>query len=433
MASASPPHAATPTGPEAPPSTDKGNDKHSIILQGGLGTRLTHLSRPSGHCFVNPPVQRGSTVLFPTVKERNASWFERKRFEQALTYGINGSETHHMLEDMVANIEGGTRSQITSSGLSACTIALLAYTKAGDHVLLPDSIYGPVRGFAEGMLRRFHVDVEYYHASATGTDVAALLKENTTVVYIESPGSHTFEVVDVKAIASVARNHGAKSILDNTYGIHFFRPFEKGNVDISVQALTKYVVGHSDALLGAITVNTRENWEQVRQCVLELGEAVSPDDCWLAIRGARTLGVRLKYQMEAGLEVARYLSEAFPQDVVTVLHPAFPSCPGHDFYLRDYTGCCSLFSVVFHPMYSEEAMHAMLDSYRLFAIGASWGGFESLVLPTTNTITRSIEPAFPSLVGPTARFHVGLEEVEDLKADLRRGIDVLKAFDNGGK
>lgn len=400
MASASPPHAATPTGPEAPPSTDKGNDKHSIILQGGLGTRLTHLSRHSGHCFVNPPVQRGSTVLFPTVKERNASWFERKRFEQALTYGINGSEvcfktgnyridsicrallsmstvlrasfasppagpsppshpiqTHHMLEDMVANIEGGTRSQITSSGLSACTIALLAYTKAGDHVLLPDSIYGPVRGFAEGMLRRFHVDVEYYHASATGTDVAALLKENTTVVYIESPGSHTFEVVDVKAIASVARNHGAKSILDNTYGIHFFRPFEKGNVDISVQvcstlekgkrvavllgkesfrqyivitplippqslfllpslppflllptkALTKYVVGHSDALLGAITVNTRENWEQVRQCVLELGEAVSPDDCWLAIRGARTLGVRLKYQMEAGLEVARWV------------------------------------------------------------------------------------------------------------------------------
>ena len=428
----------------------------------GLATRLTHLARPPHHThgFVNPPVQRGSTVLFPTVAERNASWVERKRFDFALTYGINGTQTHHLLERLIADIEGGTRTQITSSGLSACTVALLAYAKAGDMVLLPDSVYGPVRGFADGFLTRFGVEVQYYHASATDTDVAALLKPNTTVVYIESPGSHTFELVDVKGIATAARRHGAKTILDNTFGVHFFRPFEKGAVDCSgglyvyillllvssslcvlissthppthppnislVQALTKYVVGHSDALLGAITVTTNEDWERIRQCVLELGEVASPDDVWLALRGARTLSVRLEHQMRAGLEIARFFSQR--DEVLHVLHPALPSCPGHQYYLRDYTGCCSLFGVVFQPTFSEAAMHAMLDSYQLFAVGASWGGFESLVLPTTHTITRSVPPQPLSMAGPTARYHVGLENLADLVADLERGFAVLRAF-----
>jgi cystathionine beta-lyase len=192
------------------------------------------------------------------------------------------------------------------------------------------------------------------------------------------------------------------------------------------QALTKYVVGHSDTLLGAIIVNTRRDWERVRQCAQELGEVASPDDVWLALRGARTLGVRLEHQMRAGLEIARFLSETFPEDIQRILHPALPSCPGHEYYVRDYTGCCSLFSVVFSPKYTEAAMHAMLNSYHLFAIGASWGGYESLVLPTTRTITRSVEPISPFLTGPTARYHIGLEEIEDLKADLARGFAVLR-------
>ena len=388
----------------------------------GLNTRLSHAGRAGTriHGFVNPPVVRGSTVLYPSCADRKT--LGAKRLEQALIYGVLGNPTHHALEDVVAEIEGGTRCQIVSSGLAAVTTPLLAYLGAGDHLLVPDSAYGPARGFCDGMLARMGVSTTYYAPDIGGDGLQALMRPNTKVVYTESPGSHTFEVQDIPALAAVAHAHGAKVLMDNTWGIHFFQPFRHG-VDVSIQALTKYVVGHSDVLLGSVTTAADDDWERVRMAALALGQYASPDDCWLALRGVRTMGVRLRQQMQAGIEVAEWF--AARPEVAQVLHPALPGAPGHDLWKRDFTGACSLFGVVFQPEYSVEATHAMIDSLELFGIGASWGGYESLALPTTGYVTRTAGSG--AFAGPVARFHIGLEDVADLTADLDRGMAVLRA------
>ncbi len=387
-----------------------------------FATRLTHAGRAGSRVpgFVNPPVHRGSTVLYSSMAERKAA-FGARRFEQSLVYGTHGSPTHFALEDVVAEIEGGTRCQLTSSGLSAITTPLLAYLGAGDHCLMPDSTYGPARTFCDGMLQRLGVETSYYDPEVDGAGLAALMRPSTRVVYVESPGSHTFEVQDVPALARAAHAEGAKVLMDNTWGIHFFQPFEHG-VDVSIQALTKYVVGHSDVLLGAVTTNADEDWKRVRDAALALGQYASPDDCWLALRGARTMAVRLRHQMEAGLEVARWF-EGRPE-VRRVLHPALPGAPGHALWKRDFTGACSLFGVEFQPHFTREATHAMVDSLHLFGIGASWGGYESLVLPTTGFITRTAVAG--QFEGPVCRFHIGLEDTRDLIADLEGGLAVLR-------
>ena len=247
------------------------------------------------------------------------------------------------------------------------------------------------------------------------------MRSNTTVVYTESPGSHTFEVQDVPAIARAAHARGAKVLMDNTWGIHFFQPFEHG-VDASIQALTKYVVGHSDVLLGSITTSSDEEWERVRSATLALGQYASPDDCWLALRGVRTMGVRLERQMQSALEVARWFSGR--PEVLQVLHPGLPGARGHNIWKRDFSGACSLFGVVFKPEYSAAATHAMIESLDLFGIGASWGGFESLALPTTGFLTRTAGSG--TFGGPVVRFHIGLEDPADLIADLDKGLGVLR-------
>ena len=389
----------------------------------GFGTRLTHAGRASTkhHGFVNPPLLRGSTVLYEDMAQRRA--FLRSRYDQALSYGLNGSETHHALEDVVAGIEGGTRCQIVSSGLAAITTALLACLRAGDHCLMPDSVYGPTRSFCDTMLRRLGVATTYYPPAITAEDAAALFRPETRVLFLESPGSHTFEIQDVPGLAQVAHARDALVLLDNTWGIHFFQPFRHG-VDISIQALTKYVVGHSDVLLGGIITDRDETWHRVRDAALVLGQYASPDDCWLALRGARTLGVRLRQHMESGLTVARWLGEQ--PEVLQVLHPALPGAPGHDIWRRDFTGAPSLFGVVFRPEFSVEATHAMVDRLSLFGIGASWGGYESLALPTTGFITRTTDG--PGFGGPMVRFHIGLEDTADLIADLRQGLDALAGW-----
>jgi len=366
--------------------------------------------------FVNPPLKRGSTVLHATMADKREVG-KRGVFEPVENYGLMGSETHFALEAAIAEVEGGTRAQVTGSGLSAITVPLLSYLKAGDHLLVPDSVYGPTRTFCDSILARFGVETTYYDPMVIPQ---AQWRPNTRVLFTESPGSHTFEVQDIPALAAFAHARGAKLFMDNTWGIHHFQPFAHG-VDVSIQALTKYVGGHSDVILGAVVVNTEEDWHWLRLGSLELGNYASPDDCWLALRGLRTLGVRLKAQEEAGLTLARWF--AARPEVARVLHPALPSCPGHEFYLRDFTGACGLFGVVFQPHYSAEDVVRMIEALRLFGIGASWGGYESLVLPTTGTIRRSAGTGV--FEGEMARFHAGLESVDDLIEDLDQGLAAL--------
>jgi len=391
-----------------------------------LATRLSHGGRAGTrvHGFVNPPVHRGSTVLYADMANRRA--FMRKRLDQALTYGIQGSATHHALEDVIADVEGGTRCQIYPSGLAAITGPLLAYLGAGDHVLMPDSVYGPTRSFCDGMLKRLGVETTYYAPEITAYALAPAFRANTRVLFVESPGSHSFEIQDVPALADAAHARGAAVLMDNTWGIHAFQPFAHG-VDVSIQALTKYPAGHSDLLLGSATVADDAHWAKIRHTALDLGFYASPDDCWLALRGLRTMAVRLERQEASGLEIARWF--AGRPEVLRVLHPALPGAPGHDLWQRDFTGACSLFGVVFQPRYTAEATHRFVDALTLFGIGASWGGYESLALPTSGIITRSA--GAPGLGGPAVRFHIGLEAPEDLIADLTAALPALDSATTG--
>ena len=393
---------------------------HALPPGKALATRLAHAGRPGVRApgFVNPPVLRGSTMLYANCADRRAGGWER--LDRGAYYGTAGNATHHALEDMVAEIEGGTRCQVVSTGLAAITVPLLAYLSAGDHCLMPDSVYGPARTFADGFLRRMNVATTYYDPETDAAGLAALIRPESRVLYVESPGSHTFEVQDVPALAAVAHERGLAVMMDNTWGIRSFQPFAHG-VDVSIQALTKYVAGHSDVLLGSITVAADEHWERVRAAALVLGQYASPDDCWLALRGARTLGVRLDRQMQSGLEVAAWL--AARPEVASVLHPALPGAPGHALWRRDFSGASSLFGVVFQPCYTDAGVEAMIDGLALFGIGASWGGFESLVTPSAASMTRTAGSG--RLAGPAARFHIGLEDPADLIADLESGLVLL--------
>ena len=387
----------------------------------GFRTTLSHVGRRNKHShgFVNPPLHRGSTVLVPTVAERQA--LQARRGERVLTYGTGGSETHWALEDAMAAVEGGTRCYIVSTGLAAVTTPLLAWLKAGDHCLMPDHVYGPARAFCDGLLKRYGVETTYYAPEIDEAGMAALMRPNTTVVYTESPGSHTFEVQDIPAIARAAHAGGAKVMMDNTWGIHHFQPFAHG-VDVSIQAATKYAAGHSDVLIGTITVNNDEDWQILHAAARGLGQYASPDDCWLTLRGMRTMGIRLAAQMEAAIQVAHWLRQQ--PEVAQVLHPALPGAPGHAIWKRDFTGASSLFGVELKPAFSAANSHVFVESLELFGIGASWGGFESLAVPTTGSITRTAGTG--QFAGPVVRVHIGLEDVDDLTADLRQGLDVMR-------
>jgi cystathionine beta-lyase len=391
----------------------------------GFRTTLSHTGRKSKHepGFVNPPLHRGSTVLVPTVAERQA--MQARRGERVLTYGLGGSETHWALEDVMAAVEGGTRCYVVCSGLAAVTTPLLAWLKAGDHCLMPDHVYGPARNFCEGMLKRYGVETTYCAPEIDEAGLAALMRPNTTVVYAESPGSHTFEVQDIPAIARAAHAGGAKVLMDNTWGIHHFQPFKHG-VDVSIQAATKYPAGHSDILIGTVTVNNDADWRTLHATARGLGQYASPDDCWLTLRGMRTMAVRLHTQMEAALHIGHWLRQQ--SEVAQVLNPALPGAPGHEIWKRDFTGACSLFGVEFTPEFSPLATHKFVEALELFGIGSSWGGFESLAVPTTGFITRTAGSG--KFAGPVVRLHIGLEDVDDLTADLRQGLDVMRAYKN---
>jgi cysteine-S-conjugate beta-lyase len=392
----------------------------------GFRTTLSHTGRKTKHehGFVNPPLHRGSTVLVPTVAERQAA--QKRRGERVLSYGLGGSETHWALEDVMAAVEGGTRCYVVCSGLAAVTTPLLAWLKTGDHCLVPDHVYGPARNFCDGFLKRFGVEITYYHPEIDEAGIAALMRPNTTVVYTESPGSHTFEVQDVPAIARAAHAGGApggaKVLMDNTWGIHHFQPFEHG-VDVSIQAATKYPAGHSDIVIGTVTVNNDRDWMTLHATAWGLGQYASPDDCWLTLRGMRAMAVRLQTQMEAAIHVGHWLRQQ--PEVAQVLNPALPGAPGHEIWKRDFTGACSLFGVEFKPEFSAVSTHKFVEALELFGIGASWGGYESLAVPTTGFVTRTAGSG--KFAGPVVRLHIGLEDVDDLTADLRHGLDVMAA------
>lgn len=367
--------------------------------------------------IVNPPVYHASTVLFATVAELEAA--VKDKFN-CVYYGRFGTPTTFAFEEAVAEIEGGVRAVATSSGLSAVTCTLLAFLRAGDHLLMVDSAYQPTRNFCNSILKRLGVETTYYDPLISA-GIAGLIRENTKAVFMESPGSLTFEVQDVAAISRAARAAGAVPILDNTWAtpLHF-RPFAHG-VEVSIQAATKYIVGHADAMLGAI-VTGDDHFLAIKATVTELGNAPGPDDCYLGLRGLRTLSVRLQRHQETGIKLARWL-KARPE-VARVLYPALPEDPGHALWKRDFTGASGLFGVVLHPA-PKKAVAAMLDEMELFGMGFSWGGFESLILPVYPELTRSATKWRAQ--GPVLRIHAGLEDPDDLIADLEAGFERLRA------
>jgi cystathionine beta-lyase len=378
-------------------------------------TRLAHAGRaPSHHHgFVNTPIYRGSTVLFPTLASLEANI-------QDFTYGRLGTPTVKALEEAIAEIEGGARTLLTPSGLSAIAATLLAFVSAGDEVLVSDSVYRPTRRFCDHVLKRLGVKTIYYDP-LVGAGIRRLLGPKTKLVFTESPGSQTFEVQDIPAIAKAAHEAGSIVVLDNTWATPlYFKPFDYG-VDVSIQAATKYIVGHADAMLGAITASDKAA-RIVEKAHDELGLCPGPEDVYLGLRGLRSLSVRLARHQQSGLELARWL-EGRPE-VARVIHPGLPSHPGHKLWRRDFTGASGLFAIVLKPA-SRVALAAMLDGLGLFGMGYSWGGFESLILPFDPSDYRTATKW--QAEGPALRLHVGLEDVEDLKADLDAGFARLAA------
>lgn len=382
-------------------------------------TQLTQLGRHVAHTpkTVNVPLHRASTVLFESMAEQREIQARWDRDEQVPTYGVFNMPQALALENAVAAIEGGYRAVTYSSGLGAVAGALLACTKTGDHVLMPDSCYFPGRRFAEKFLTRFGVTTTFYDP-LIGADIVKLLQANTTVVYTESPGSHTFEVQDIPAIAKAAHAHRARVITDNAWATgYFFNAFEHG-VDIVVQPATKYYAAHSDVLIGLVIAN-EESWPLIKDTTYDLGQRASPDDCFLTLRGLRTLGVRLKRHQESALAIAQWMAKR--PEVKRVMYPPLPGDPGHALWKRDFTGAGGLFTVELNPC-SDNQLAAMMDHYEIFGLGYSWGGYESLVV--TAHIARSVN-ALPS--GPLVRYNIGLEDVDDLIRDLEAGLQRLKA------
>ena len=358
------------------------------------------------------PVYRGSTTLFDDAASVRDTW---NPDEAAYTYGQYGTPTAYELAARISELESGARTFLTPGGQSALALVDLALLGAGDHVLRPQSVYGPSRDLADGLLSRFDIEVGYYPPLAGGA-IREYIRPNTKLVWCESPGSITMEVQDVPAIADAARSRGAIVAVDSTWAAGvYFKPLDHG-ADVSVQALTKYVGGHSDLLLGSVTVTDQALYRRLGDALFRLGMAVSPDDCYLALRGLQTLAVRLGAIERSAIEVAHWL--AARPEIQTVLHPALPSCPGHELWQRDFTGSSGVFSIVFDPGHERSDVIRFVDSLELFRIGYSWGGVTSLAVPRGDEPNRPDNPYGHRLV----RLSIGLEDPQDLIADLQRAL-----------
>ena len=385
-------------------------------IESGQSTRLVEAGRRKEWRgkLVNVPVERASTILFDRVDDLNAS----RAGLGSYRYGLQGTATHWALSEALTELEPGAAGTILyPSGLAAIAGPLLALLSAGDELLAPDNVYGPTRRFCDTILKRFGVDTRYYDP-LIGGGIAALIGDRTRAILLESPGSLTMEVQDVPAICGAARKLGIVTLLDNTWATPLFFPAIAAGVDVSIVAATKYIGGHADVMLGAVAA-TEAYYERIQGTAWDLGLATSPDDAWLCSRGLRTMGVRLKQHEESALQIAHWLKGR--SEVGLVLHPALPDCPGHDLWKRDYKGSSGLFSFEFKG--ADAKMRAVfVDALKLFGIGYSWGGYESLVLPVDPYRSVSSAPA-ASLV----RLHIGLEGPEDLIDDL------TAAFDQAGR
>jgi cystathionine beta-lyase len=380
----------------------------------GASTRLIHAvaARPLTARTVGPPIQHGSTVLMPTAEDL----YDHSQ----VTYGRSGLATHETLRASLAELEGAADCQLYPSGVAALTGALLAVLRAGDEILVVDSTYAPTRRFCDKVLARYGVKVRYYPPRTQPEALLAMGGEALKLILLESPGSLTFELQDVGAIAALARARGVLTLIDNTWGAGLlYKPLAHG-VDISVQALTKYVCGHSDVFMGSACASAPPLVKALDDGVLHLGWSVSGADAYQALRGLRTLAVRLQRHGESGLAVAAWLARQ--PEVIQVIHPGLPNSPDHGLWARDYAGACGLFAFVLRPA-AETAVNALLDRLQLFGLGFSWGGFESLAISSGDQL---VQRRFKTdLAGPLVRLHIGLEEPDDLIADLRAGLDAF--------
>lgn len=391
------------------------SDKGEKRQKKRMATLVTHAGRaPFDHFgFVNTPIYRGSTVLFKSVADLET-------LNQSYTYGTKGTPTTRALEQAWTEISGAQDTVLVPSGLAAIALALLTATRAGGHLLVADSAYEPTRMFCNGFLKRFGVETDYYDPQI-GAGIAALMRPETTAVLVESPGSQSMEIQDVPAIAAAAHEKGACVILDNTWATPLlFPPHERG-ADLAIEAGTKYLSGHSDLLLGLVSANGL--WaRRLRTTFNAFAMGAGPDDAALALRGLRTMALRLREQEKAALDIAHWF--AARPEVARVLHPALPDCPGHDIWKRDFSGASGVFSIILKPV-SKQAVDAFVDGLEHFGIGFSWGGFESLVLPFDCAPYRTATRWAPE--GPALRFSIGLEDIDDLKEDLEAGFARLKA------
>ncbi|MGR5178732.1 cystathionine beta-lyase [Vibrio mediterranei] len=370
---------------------------------------------------VNPPVQRASTIVFDTVAEKNHATINRAN--KTLFYGRRGTNTHFAFQDAMTEIEGGVGCALYPCGTAAISNAILAFVETGDHILMVDTCYEPTRDFCDSIMKKMGVETTYYDPMIS-EGIRELIQPNTKILFLESPGSITMEVQDVPGMAKIAHEHDVIVMLDNTWGAGVnFSPFEHG-VDISIQAATKYIVGHSDVMLGT-AVTHEKYWDQLREQSYLMGQCVSPDDAYLGLRGIRTLDVRLRQHAENSLKVAEWLASR--PEVDHVRHPALSTCPGSEYFHRDFTGGNGLFSFILKTS-CPKATTALLDGMKHFSMGYSWGGFESLILANEPKSFKSLRTvANPNFTGTLIRLHIGLESVDDLIDDLKAGFERYNA------
>lgn len=393
------------------------------IVHGGVH-RDEWTTDPLKRSVVNPPVYHNSTVIFPNVASLRFAASDWPF--TGMWYGRHGNPTTFALEEAFAVMEGASNACLTSSGVAAVNASLLAFVSASDHVLITDAVYDPTRAFCDRFLKRFGVSTTYFSPCVSADEFEALIQPNTKLVLVESPASLSFELMDVPAIAQRAHAHGLKVLIDNTWGPTLFRPFENG-CDVSINAATKYIGGHSDLMLGIIATKNDEMYRKIKMSVAELGCPPGSDDAYLALRGLRTLGVRIKQHGASGLKIARWLEQR--EEVVQVMHPALESHPQHHLYKQQFHGCCGLFGFQLKEGFSQKAVDAMLDGMKLHAMGFSWGGFESLLMQNDINAVRTVKKwKYLDGYGQTLRIHVGLEDVSDLINDLEEGFERLRNF-----
>ena len=390
-----------------------------------LSTTLVHAGRKKRFTqgAVNPVVQRASSLVFDTIADKKHC--TKNRYKGELFYGRRGTLTHFALQDLMCEMEGGVGCYLYPCGAAAVTNAILSFVETGDHVLMTGAAYEPTQDFCNVILKKMHIDTTYYDPMI-GTEIAKLVQPNTKVLFLESPSSLTMEVPDIPAIVKAVRAVSPEIVImiDNTWaGGVLFKALEHG-IDISIQAGTKYLVGHSDIMIGTAVANAR-TWDKLREHSYLMGQMVDADSAYTTARGIRTLGVRLKQHNESSLKVAKWLSEQ-PQ-VKAVYHPALPSCPGHENFKRDFTGASGLFSFELHKRLNDEELSAFMDNFELFTMAYSWGGFESLILCNQPEEITKIRPGIErKLTGSLIRLHIGFEDTDELITDLQAGFDRIK-------